>query len=580
MTPAIDRLTHSPLRRHVFFLLLFLVTATGFFLRLLWLNRSLEYDEIWTLTNYLPLSPQEIINSLEAPNNHPLSSILMKYSVSLFGTSFQILRLPALICGIAIIPLTGYLIFLVTRSQAAVLTGMLLTSCNPMLIEYSQTARGYSLQCLMLLLMALAAVLYEQSKERRKVFFALLLMFSGLAVIFSVTSGIIFVTSLATVHVLYIATRSSNKLDFHLINNLVKSFRSNLFLWLAYVVIFGIGTKWLVANYDQLRAGQATYGTPIRSLPHFVLFLYLTFSGLTGLMLLIFAFWGMLCRLRPLRATANLGILTLVSSAMIMAVIFSAGPPRSYMPLIPFMLTAVAIAVKDIAGRFSGKGITARNCCWSAIILIGLGSAWWSLPWFAPDWKEEFKYVRKNIPSNTYVCYPANATYPLMWNTRPQIFLDTASRTENILRNGGIFIQLGTPGNISVMDIDGAEKKLICKVKSIRMKFLQTAGEAYALSPASQSALDIKDIIFAVIGPDVESKVVEVKNALLTQPTGWHVVNPWLTTTIQKNNGSKDVLQYSTLAKYNDGMTSAAYKELEDNCKGMVKFYVLRELPR
>ena len=53
------------------------VVAAGCLFRVLEFDtRSLEYDEIWTMTHYFKCSFSEIFTELETPNNHPLHTFI------------------------------------------------------------------------------------------------------------------------------------------------------------------------------------------------------------------------------------------------------------------------------------------------------------------------------------------------------------------------------------------------------------------------------------------------------------------------------------------------------------------------
>ena len=68
------------MNKKIFNLILFVVVVFGILLRQTGINvRSLEYDEIWTMTHYLDCGFFEIFSSLETPNNHPLHTLFAKY---------------------------------------------------------------------------------------------------------------------------------------------------------------------------------------------------------------------------------------------------------------------------------------------------------------------------------------------------------------------------------------------------------------------------------------------------------------------------------------------------------------------
>ena len=78
-------------------IILLALLLRGFFL-----NRFLEYDEIWTLQNYAKLGILEIFQDLATPNNHPVNSFIVKL-ISGFSTAFWSLRLGALLFSLGAI---------------------------------------------------------------------------------------------------------------------------------------------------------------------------------------------------------------------------------------------------------------------------------------------------------------------------------------------------------------------------------------------------------------------------------------------------------------------------------------------
>ena len=64
-------------------------------------QRGFEYDELWTLEHYARAESVSVIfEDLTVPNNHPLHSLLVRWSVNLFGGSEWATRLPALLAEI------------------------------------------------------------------------------------------------------------------------------------------------------------------------------------------------------------------------------------------------------------------------------------------------------------------------------------------------------------------------------------------------------------------------------------------------------------------------------------------------
>jgi hypothetical protein len=70
-------------KQAIYFILFIIILILATLIR--WDNlftRGLEYDEIWTITHYVNRSISEIFSNLKTPNNHPLYSLLVKYTLA------------------------------------------------------------------------------------------------------------------------------------------------------------------------------------------------------------------------------------------------------------------------------------------------------------------------------------------------------------------------------------------------------------------------------------------------------------------------------------------------------------------
>ncbi len=74
------KITYSAAVNNSFFIVICIaIILAGMQLRLRGLASSLEYDEIWTIKNWLPLDYGELLSSIHNASNHPLSSVMMKF---------------------------------------------------------------------------------------------------------------------------------------------------------------------------------------------------------------------------------------------------------------------------------------------------------------------------------------------------------------------------------------------------------------------------------------------------------------------------------------------------------------------
>lgn len=119
------------------------ITALGLALRLPGLNSDLWLDEIGTVVTYMRLPPWQVLSTYESANQHLLYSLLGSVSLRLFGESAWAARLPALLYGVAGIPLVYYLArSFADERESLWAAGLLAVSYHH--IWFSQSARGYS----------------------------------------------------------------------------------------------------------------------------------------------------------------------------------------------------------------------------------------------------------------------------------------------------------------------------------------------------------------------------------------------------------------------------------------------------
>lgn len=118
------------------------ITVLALALRLYRVNADLWIDEIITINRFAHESLGFIIGSYRTSNNHLLMSVMVKYSILLFGEHEWSVRLPALLLGTATIPAV-YRISRFAMSRRASLGAALLLAVSYHHIFFSQNARGY-----------------------------------------------------------------------------------------------------------------------------------------------------------------------------------------------------------------------------------------------------------------------------------------------------------------------------------------------------------------------------------------------------------------------------------------------------
>ncbi len=119
------------------------ITALGLFLRVLYLNSDLWLDEITPILDYGMMPAYQVIASYSSTNNHLLNTLLVNLAIALFGEQEAVIRLPAVVFGVATIPAIYWVSRLALSRQASLATALLL-AVSYHHIFFSQNARGYT----------------------------------------------------------------------------------------------------------------------------------------------------------------------------------------------------------------------------------------------------------------------------------------------------------------------------------------------------------------------------------------------------------------------------------------------------
>ncbi|MGZ4142584.1 MAG: glycosyltransferase family 39 protein [Actinomycetota bacterium] len=124
--------------------LLLTLTLLGSLLRLHLLNTPMRGDESYTYLHFVSRPLARALTDYSIPNNHLFYTLLAHVSVRLFGNHPWSLRLPALLAGIALIPITFVSLRRLYGDGAALMASGLVASMGT-LVDYSTNARGYTI---------------------------------------------------------------------------------------------------------------------------------------------------------------------------------------------------------------------------------------------------------------------------------------------------------------------------------------------------------------------------------------------------------------------------------------------------
>ena len=145
--------------RWVYWVVLVVLTVTGAAMRAMWLDGPMRYDESWTFLFYVMPRTLSAALTYSAPNNHVLHTLLVAVASWLGGDSPLVLRMPAFLAGVVIIPAAGHLATVLAARRLAGVVAAALVAGSGVLIECSANARGYPM-------VFLAAVLLMERTAR------------------------------------------------------------------------------------------------------------------------------------------------------------------------------------------------------------------------------------------------------------------------------------------------------------------------------------------------------------------------------------------------------------------------------
>lgn len=206
------------------------ILALALVLRVIGLNGPLWYDEILTLETHLRLPWQDMMRSYSM-NHHYLYSMEAKAAMGLLGPDPWVLRLPALVFGVAGIAATWFLARDVAGVALAHLTALLL-ALSYHHIWFSQNARGYTE---LAFFACLAMILFLRGIERPGMWiwlgFALLMALS----VFTHLTGALFFVAVGLVWLGVLAQTAWKGKK-----------KPGLFLWPFIACLVGVGVTFLL----------------------------------------------------------------------------------------------------------------------------------------------------------------------------------------------------------------------------------------------------------------------------------------------------------------------------------------------
>lgn len=399
----------------VLFILLSLLFLGAVFLRVDGIaTRELEYDEIWTLENFLGKPCSVLFNDFSSTNNHPLHSILTKGAHAAIHDGLPALypdfgylsiRIVPLICGILLLVFCALAARAERRSDwlppaifAAILCGW-----NTQLIHYSATSRGYSMQCLFVFLMAAALLRLGDPAEARRIRFSLLAVLSALAAVFTIPNAAVFAAAAALA---WLAVFCDWK----------RPWKTPA---LPTLLSFGAAAAvpallWLIANSGALNEARAVFSESAASPSSF-----LRFSGrailCSGLLLPTLALLpGLASDDRRMRRTA--AFLLIFAALSLFSSVFTGvwGEERIFLPLAAPLSLGAALHLGRLCER---RPIGVFFLCFAGLLaLCTLLHVLLMRVLIPAPWEDTARLIRSELPIGTYAIYPPAHGYAISFN--------------------------------------------------------------------------------------------------------------------------------------------------------------------
>jgi hypothetical protein len=132
------------------------VCSLGMVARLMLINRSIEYDEAYTVMAFAHSPFRVLISDYHLPNNHVFHTILVRIAVLLLGSQPWQIRMPALMAGLLLVPFVFWLGRTLYTRDVGYLSAAIVAFL-PDMVERSVSARGYIIVALLTVMTFLLA---------------------------------------------------------------------------------------------------------------------------------------------------------------------------------------------------------------------------------------------------------------------------------------------------------------------------------------------------------------------------------------------------------------------------------------
>ena len=563
-------------KKKLFYTILFIsAIITGIYLRASKIFSSFEYDEIYTLSNWISKDYWTLLSTLNNMSNHPLSSCVVKFMHSFKGINYILIRLPYLLCGIGTIITAYFSARLITKNKLIANLTMLLCAFHPGLIYYSHCSRGYALATFFISLFFLMELIWiyksENLSTKKRILTSSIMFLSMAAACMSIPSVILFVIPVLIIHlfILLIKYKKANHLP-----EITKLVKSNIELIVSWVLITSFAALIYIGNYSSFKSatGMAA-GTKLESFGSIVIFFNELFPKLASWTLLAFAVLILLRKKYLNVFLCSMFIFLFSFSSLIFA---KGGPARTYLPLAPlccFLAACGIYIVSHVLAKFTCKNKKNPLVAISCVLALATGINFYiSVKWAPIDWFKTFEYIKK-IPKDTMVVYRVCETYSLSYSIYDKAFVDNFTRI-NKIRDGKGIIFFDIPNNeINGNNSKGGETTHKIDTSGLNLEIRQIRSTLYKLKKLSPEEEIHNKALVAVI-PFLPLKYKDAAIVFLrSQPnTEWLLANPYLVVP-ETRNGKRYSSAVLLSAKHN--LKAKELIDISRKSKGKIRFYTI-----
>jgi hypothetical protein len=539
-------------------------------------SRGFEYDELWTLNNYVRKdSIGDIFRDLAKPNNHPLHTLLVRSTVGRSDRSELRTRLPSLLAGIGLLAVLLPFFRHCTGDREVALLAFAWSIESAPLLHFSQTARGYTLQTLLIVAFAFLVGVANRRANREALLLAAAVV-AGIAAVLTLPTSVLYLVPLAACDLTsrMLQLRGGETGGRALLRRAGKPL-------LAYAILFALAASWLWYVSKQLAGARETFGISITSGRDWVSFCARIWNHLYGGPMVVLIACGILfSKRRGLTAW----LVAVMSFPFVLAPLTRAGPERVYAPLVSFGFLAAAMGfcrlIDLLPTLIEGRIRKALMVVVALLPLVGLPSA--LAFWTPTDWRRVIPVLHRYLPENAFINYPSTAGYVIRHYFFPQVGQDVSQRVP--MDREFTLVQLDNNAAISAVEPRTGASTEVPVGPGYSLGTETVAGVTVTYYRAQRvESLDAApvgdhdDVYFAAIGPGTMAAVREASAEMCgsDERSRWGVLDALLSEAFVPTGISSPTVGVLLVSR-DPQLTRDQMRQMSVRRNDRVRFYILK----